>query len=213
MIDNFEKIYDFLNFESNVDDECYSVYVVRRGKDQKIPSNIFDIVKTYCIISIEQLKDKEEEIKKLCEFFNARAYIDVTKRKRRNFLLKMIECIADSISRNTNESFERIFENSCKHCHIPYGETRWLVDIDTKEEIEIKNIKECLQKCKFGDSELITLEIPTKKGFHLITKPFHKRNFIEMYGIKNVTVLEHTFTLLYYKNYEKEGNKEESREP
>lgn len=177
MIDNFEKIYDFLNFESIVDDECYSVYVVIRGKDQKIPSNVFDIVKTYLITSIEQLKDKEEEIKKLCEFFNARAYIDVTKRKRRNFLLKVIECIADSISRNTNESFERIFENSCKRCHIPFGETRWLVDIDTKEEIEIKKIKECLQKCKFGDSELITLEIPTKKRFSSYYKTVPQKKF------------------------------------
>lgn len=200
MVDNFEKIYGFLNFDSIVDDEYYAVYVVIRGKDQEPPSTIFDIVKTYCITSKEQLKDKEEEIKKLCEFFNARAYLDATKRKRRNFLLKAIECIAESIARNTNESFERIFENACKHCHIPFGETRWIVDIDTKDENEITKIKECLQKCKFDDSELITLEIPTKNGFHLVTKPFHKRNFIEMYGTKNVTVLEYTFALLYYNN-------------
>lgn len=196
-INNFDKIYDFLDFKNIEQDEFYSVYVVSRGKDQEKPTIAFNIIKAYYIYSLEDLKNKKEEIIKLCEFFNARAYIDVCKRTRKHFLLKLVEEIFRSLVNETTENFETLFETACKHSLVKNEKTRWVVDIDTDDEDILCDIKNKIKECYGYEQSPIVAQIPTVHGFHIITKPFRKRKFIEMCDGK-INVLEYAFTLLYF---------------
>ena len=76
MIDNFELIKPLLEFPN--DDIYYHLQILRRGKDHPELPAANRVIKSYFICSLESLDYVEEEIKKLCEFFGARAYINLT---------------------------------------------------------------------------------------------------------------------------------------
>ena len=155
MIDNLEQIKQLLNFENEGD--FYMLYVFKRKKDQ--PEGERDnhqsvrTIKTYCVESIEYLEKRYDEIKQLCEVFKARAYIHVQKQHRQQHLF---DSIVGQIKTN---------------------EKRWIVDVDTKDNKEILNIKLKIDSCQpFGKDKIIA-EIPTKNGYHLITEKFDVMEF------------------------------------
>lgn len=92
MIDNIELIKPLLNFEE--DGDFYILYVFKRKKDQsegeRDNHQSVRTIKTYCIRSIEHLENRYEEIKQLCEMFNARSYIHVQKQNHRDVSLNMM---------------------------------------------------------------------------------------------------------------------------
>ena len=91
MIDNLELIKPLLNFEDEGD--FYMLYVFKRKKDQttdKANHQSVRTIRSYCIKSIEQLENKYDEIKMMCEMFKARAYIHVQKQNHRDVSLNMM---------------------------------------------------------------------------------------------------------------------------
>lgn len=201
VVDNFDIIEKILDFDNIGNDEFYPIYIARRTKDQSVisPTYEFNTIKTYYISSFEKFERKKDEIKKLCEFFNARAYIDPNKRKRTNFLLKLIEIISHSISINSKVNFDSIFEMACKHTKTEGDVSKWLVDIDTKDKDKISEIKDFVKECGLYGEDTIICEIPTLHGVHLIIKPIYKNKFFEKYG-NSISVFEYSFALLYYKD-------------
>ena len=99
MIDNIKIIKTLLNFEKEGD--FYMLYVFKRKKDQ--PEGERDnhqsvrTIKTYCVDSIEYLDKRYDEIKQLCEIFNARAYIHVQKQNHSDVSLDMMVSLAERI--------------------------------------------------------------------------------------------------------------------
>ena len=75
MIDNFKLIKPLLEFPN--DDIYYHLQILRRGKDHPELPAANRVIKPYFICSLESLDYVEDEIKKLCEFFGARAYINL----------------------------------------------------------------------------------------------------------------------------------------
>jgi hypothetical protein len=60
---------------------------------------------------------------------------------------------------------------------IKTNEKRWIVDVDTKDNKEILNIKLKIDSCQpFGKDKIIA-ETPTKNGYHLITEKFDVMEF------------------------------------
>ena len=76
MIDNFELIKPLLTFPN--DDIYYQLQILRRGKDHPELPAANRMIKAYFICSLEGLDYVEQEIKDLCKFFGARAYINLT---------------------------------------------------------------------------------------------------------------------------------------
>ena len=197
-VDNFDQIEKLLNFEN--DGDFYMIQIMQRGKDQNDSrsSSKVRIIKSYFIESIEYLEERREEIKGLCEFFNARACINLNKKNKKQVSLKGLELMAHLVAHEEYHTFRSIFETACGQTGACDGHKTWILDIDTKDEIEISYIIETILKCEpFVDDKIVAM-IPTVHGFHLITKPFNKKSCKDRYSGTS-DIHDGTPTVLYYK--------------
>ena len=175
MIDNIQLIKTLLNFSEPGD--FYMLYVLKRKKDQ--PEGERDnhqsvrTIKTYCIESIDHLERRYDEIKQLCEMFKARAYIHVQKQNHRDVSLEMMVALAERIKGGqTNQ--KGLFDSVVGQ--LKTQEKRWIVDIDTKDEIAIHRAAHIIDNIR-PEGPKIEAVIPTKNGYHFITKRFDVLEF------------------------------------
>jgi hypothetical protein len=196
MIDNIELIKPLLNFEKPGD--FYMLYVLKRKKDQ--PEGERDnhqsvrTIKTYCIDNLQYLNKRYEEIKMLCEVFKARAYIHVQKQNHHDVSLEMMMALAQKIKGGQHNQ-KNLFDSVVGQ--IKTMEKRWIVDVDNKEngiETLISNEINMIRP----EGPKVEAIIPTKNGYHLITKRFDVIEFKKNYP--DVTVVKRNPTLLYYPN-------------
>jgi hypothetical protein len=179
MIDNIELIKDLLNFEDEGD--FYMLYVFKRKKDQ--PEGERDnhqsvrTIKTYCIESVEYLEKRYDEIKQLCEMFKARAYVHVQKQNHKDISLEMMMSLAERI-KNGQSNQKGLFDSVVGK--IKTREKRWIVDIDTKDENYLLNVRRVINSCK-PEGNKIYKTIPTKNGYHLITDRFDVMEFMKVF--------------------------------
>jgi len=210
MINNIELIKPLLNFTD--DGDFYMLYVFKRKKDQ--PEGERDnhqsvrTIKTYCVDSIEYLEKRYDEIKQLCEMFKARAYIHVQKQNHKDVSLEMMMSLAERI-KNGQHIQKGLFDSVVGQ--IKTNEKRWIVDLDDVEEVSPLMMAfieyECnpVTEVKFDEVGIpngyisgpkIEAIIPTKSGFHLITKKFDVKKFKEVFP--DIVIIKKNPTLLYY---------------
>jgi hypothetical protein len=201
MIDNIEIIKTLLNFSEQGD--FYMLYVFKRKKDQ--PEGERDnhqsvrTIKTYCIESIDHLERRYDEIKQLCEMFKARAYIHVQKQNHKDVSLNMLSSLAERI-RDGVSNQKGLFDSVVGQ--IKTQEKRWIVDIDTKDIQELRNVQVTINKCK-PEGPKTKYVIPTKNGFHLITDKFDVLEFKKQYP--EIDIQKKNPTLLYLPNSLEDG--------
>jgi hypothetical protein len=196
MIDNIEIIKTLFNFSEQGD--FYMLYVFKRKKDQ--PEGERDnhqsvrTIKTYCIESIDHLERRYDEIKQLCEMFKARAYIHVQKQNHKDVSLNMLSSLAERI-RDGVSNQKGLFDSVVGQ--IKTQEKRWIVDIDTKDIQELRNVQVTINGCK-PEGPKTKYVIPTKNGFHLITDKFDVLEFKKQYP--EIDIQKKNPTLLYLPN-------------
>ena len=202
MIDNIDVVKSLLNFTEPGD--FYMLYVFKRKKDQ--PEGERDnhqsvrTIKTYCVDSLEYLDKRYDEIKQLCEMFKARAYIHVQKQNHRDVSLDMLSSLAERI-KNGVQNQKGLFDSVVGQ--IKTQEKRWIIDIDTKNKQFLRDITmDLMHILPLGDK--IEKVIPTKNGYHLVTKKFNVMEFRDKYP--DVDIQKKNPTLLYYPNILDNGN-------
>lgn len=197
MIDNLELIKPLLNFENEGD--FYMLYIFKRKKDQttdKSNHQSVRTIKTYCIDSIEYLEKRYDEIQQLCEMFKARAYIHIQKQNHKDVAMNMITEIVHRIqSGQINQ--QNVFDSVVGQ--IKTQEKRWIVDIDTKDEEAVTQIARLVDKIRPEGSKIEAV-IPTKNGYHLITKRFDVMEFNKYMSLQGEIpdIQKKNPTLLYY---------------
>ena len=175
MIDNLEIIKPLLNFDNEGD--FYMLYIFKRKKDQ--PENERDnhqsvrTIKTYCVDSVEYLEKRYDEIKQLCEMFKARAYIHIQKQNHKDVSLEMMMSLAERI-KNGSHNQKGLFDSVVGQ--LKTYEKRWIVDVDLKDEMVVQKIAYIINSIKPEGDKVIST-IPTKNGYHLITKRFDVLEF------------------------------------
>lgn len=195
MIDNLNLIKPLLNFDD--EDDFYMLYVFKRKKDQSTDKANHQSVRTirsYCIKSVEQLEERYDEIKMLCEVFKARAYIHIQKQSHKDVSLDMLVTLAERIKCGQNKQ-QGLFDTVVGQ--IKTNEKRWVVDVDQTEDEYV----DVVELCKFinslrPDGVKIESIIPTKNGYHLITTRFDVQQFKDQYP--NIDIQKKNPTLLYY---------------
>ena len=194
MIDNINLIKPLLNFEEKGD--FYMLYVFKRKKDQ--PESERDnhqsvrTIKTYCVDSVEYLDKRYDEIKMLCEVFKARAYIHVTKQNHKDVAMNMITEIVSRIqSGQINQ--QHVFDSVVGQ--IKTQEKRWIIDVDDKDVRELVRITEVVHATR-PEGDKLDACIPTKNGYHLITKRFDVEMFRNVFP--HIDIQRKNPTLLYY---------------
>ena len=193
MIDNLNLIKPLLNFENEGD--FYMLYIFKRKKDQTTDKSNHQSVRTiksYCIESIDYLESRYEEIINLCEMFKARAYIHVQKQSHKDVGMNMIIEIVNRIQSGQIKQ-QHVFDSVVGQ--IKTQEKRWIVDIDSKEN-GIENLISNEIHMIRPEGPKVEAVIPTKNGYHLITKRFDVMKFSKNYP--NIEIQKKNPTLLYY---------------
>lgn len=206
MIDNLEEIKKLLNFSEKND--FYMLYVFKRKKDQPLEERdnhqSVRTIKTYCIESLEHLEKRYDEIKQLCELFKARAYIHVQRQNHKDVSLDMLAILAERIKNGVSNQ-KGLFDSVVGQ--IKTQEKRWIIDIDTKDEVFLKKVKETIYYLEpmifvnptTGEiTDKVEAVIPTRNGYHLITSKFNVLEFKKIYP--EVDIQRKNPTLLYYPN-------------
>ena len=213
MIDNINLIKPLLNFDD--EDDFYMLYVFKRKKDQSTDKANHQSVRTirsYCIKSVEQLEERYDEIKMLCEVFKARAYMHIQKQSHKDVSLDMLVTLAERIKCGQHKQ-QGLFDTVVGQ--IKTNEKRWIVDIDTKDDSIVESIINTIDNCKpirsrafvttySGGTVNYSLDIvtkviqkiPTKSGYHLITEKFDVQEFKKQYP--DIDIQKKNPTLLYY---------------
>jgi hypothetical protein len=196
MIDNLELIKPLLTFENEGD--FYQLFILLRKKDQ--PEGERDnhqsvrTIKSYSVTSLEYLDKRYDEIKMLCEVFKARAYIHVAKQNHRDVGMNMITEIVTRIqSGQTNQ--KNVFDSVVGS--LKTQEKRWIIDVDDKDTKELVGITSVIHSLR-PEGEKLEACIPTKNGYHLITKRFDVMKFREVYP--DIDIQKKNPTILYYPN-------------
>lgn len=183
-IDNFGIIKPILNF---VDDgDFYRIQIIKRKKDNSESSSA-KVIKTHYIESIEHIDYLYDDIKKMCTLFNSRAYIDVRKRNHNDVPFVMMILLAKRIqSKQMNQA--HLFEKAVGATKS--REKRWVLDIDSKNPLDdiILVVNEITP---VGNKIIAT--IPTKSGYHLITRPFN----VNMFKVPDVKIKKNNPTILF----------------
>jgi uncharacterized protein YsxB (DUF464 family) len=193
MINNLELVKPLLNFENEGD--FYMLYIFKRKKDQ--PEGERDnhqsvrTIRSYCIKSIEQLEKKYDEIIMMCEMFKARAYIHVQKQNHKDVSLNMMVALAQRIQDGNHEQ-QNLFDSVVGQ--LKTLEKRWIVDIDTTDYHAVTEISQFINYLR-PEGPKVEMVIPTKNGYHLITKRFDVMEFKKQYP--DIDIQKKNPTLLY----------------
>ena len=193
MINNIELIKPLLNFEDEGD--FYMLYVFKRKKDQSTDKANHQSVRTirsYCVKSVGQLEERYDEIMMLCEVFKARAYIHVQKQNHKDVSLDMMVTLAERIKCGQHQQ-QGLFDTVVGQ--LKTREKRWIIDIDTKDEMEVNRITHAIDITR-PEGDKLEAVIPTKSGYHLITKRFDVEMFKNIFP--HIDIQKKNPTLLYY---------------
>ena len=130
----------------------------------------------------------------LCEVFKARAYIHVTKQNHKDVGMNMISEIVTRIqSGQINQ--KNVFDSVVGQ--IKTQEKRWIIDVDDKDTKELVRITEIIHITR-PEGDKLDAVIPTKSGYHLITKRFDVEMFRNVFP--HIDIQKKNPTLLYYPN-------------
>lgn len=168
-IDNLELILPLLTFKEEGD--FYHLIIMVRKKDftsERSNHQSVRTIKTYTVYSKEYLLEKYEEIKGLCEYFKARAYISVNRLNNSDISLKMIEKLVHCIQ-NGSKNVKGVYDSVVGS--LPSKEKKWVIDLDFDVLDKQNLIEEKINSLEPVGNKILA-RIPTKSGLHLITSPF-----------------------------------------
>lgn len=213
MVDNFDLICPMLEFPSK-DGHFYFLQVLQRKKDfPGIPVGIQNwitlahqprgsnnnsrLIKAYYIQSVEHLRLHEKEIKTLCDVFGARAGINLNVRSLQKTAYRVNRKIADQMLNGDWYGIAKAYNSVCGEYQAE-SDKRWLVDIDTKDQVAMLAIHDYIKDLYNLDTtkqHKIYGIIPTRSGYHIICTGFRVDKFKEAFP--TIEIHKNNPTLLY----------------
>lgn len=207
-IDNSENLKQFLKFNNK--DEYYFLQVIQRRKDNLGMRCDARGIKCYYITSLHMFDRVYPEIKEMCEFFNARAYINVNPRTWSNSITKTISNLVSRLESRDLEGSNTLFDRVSSKYQKPNlkSDRLWIVDIDS-EKISMSKVNEVVEVINSKISpngNKVKCVNPTRSGYHIITSPFNVSEFRKYYNDKSEIEIPKTEnpTLLYIPNSKKD---------
>ena len=179
MVNNFEQIKPLLKFDSS--DDFYFLQIFQRRKDNPELKEPMRVIGDYYIYSIEQFEKLENHIIEMCTAKNARAYIRLNRRDAKKIGLQMLKRISEMLIQENYRSIKNAYPSVVGEFHSDKDKS-WLIDIDYKDFEGQENLLEQIhadieQLQKETKREPRMDKIPTKNGYHLITRPFNVHLF------------------------------------
>ena len=206
-VDNFELISQALLFKEDLRPEIagdwfYMVQIMTRTKDTgEKPKHI----RTLFVESREYLLSHKDMIMKLCDMFNARAYISVNPSSYKTCATKMLKELVDVIENENYRGILSLPETVAGKYTCGKENKKWIVDLDgikSEEDIE-PFINFIMNEYNEGKGRVIgeIIVVPTVNGSHLLVSPFDVRGFKKKWP--DIEIHKDNPTVLYYGGNEK----------
>lgn len=191
MIDNFDKINNILEFES--EDDFYMLQIIKRRKENPDMDKNSSALKTVYLHRKDQLIELKEDLVALATRHNARIYVNPN---RKSFKKCTLACMKEFADRIYNENYYKpykIFDSVAGAAGSK--KTIWVVDVDwdsttginIESEFErnlyINKMCEFINTLKPDVENKIVLVNHTKNGVHILTTPFNVFDFQKVYHI------------------------------
>lgn len=203
MIDNFDLIKCLMGVEDDKD-IFFHLQVIRRGKDHPNLPATNKIIQTWLAHGTEHLDKLRDDIVFLCEHYQARSYINITPKRMADLNTMLLWKLAENINSHNVVNPYKTLNSAIGQLHGT--EKRWIVDIDSKDSIDIECVKLEIDRLwinahpedwgKSRESGWMIAQIATKSGWHLITRPFNLKEFKER--CPYIDVHKNNPTLLYH---------------
>lgn len=201
-VDNFDRISEILLFKEDLRPEIagdwfYMVQIMTRTKDTgEKPKHI----RTMFVESREYLMSHKDMIVKLCEMFNARAYISINPSSYKTCAFKMMKELADVLDTENYKGILSLPETCAGKYTCGKENKKWIIDLDgiQGDEQTAPYINFLIEEYNNGKGkqswEIITL--PTVSGSHLLVSPFDVRGFKKRWP--EIDIHKDSPTILYY---------------
>ena len=178
-------------------DNFYMVQIMTRTKDTGERPRI---IRTMFVESREYLLSHKEIIAKLCEVFNARAYISVNPSSYKTCAIKAFKELADIVDDGSYKKLLSLPETLAGKYTAGGNEKLWVVDLDgIKGDEEIQNYIDFIigeYTNGKGKEHWNIITVPTVNGSHLLVSPFDVRDFKKTFP--DIEIHKNNPTLLYY---------------
>ena len=201
-VDNFDLISETFLFKEDLRPEIagdwfYMVQIMTRTKDTgEKPKHIH----TLFVESREYLMSHKDTIVKLCEMFNARAYISVNPSSYKKCAIKMFKELAEIVENNNFTGILTLPETLAGKYAADGNDKRWIVDLDGIKDIEDIEpyINFIMNEYNEGRGKVSgeIIVVPTVNGSHLLVSPFDVRNFKKKWP--DIEIHKDNPTILYY---------------
>lgn len=174
MIDVIYRIIPYLLFRS--EDDFYYLQILQRKKENEELGSNSRVIKNYYISSTEKLINQYDEIKDLCKKFNARASLRLNRRSYEKVAFHAMLNVTNTIMNRDYKSVKSSYDRACGQYHNE-PEKKWIIDVDNKDT-DLKRIEAAVKFCQPDEGEgKVLFVLPTKNGWHIITKPFNIDQF------------------------------------
>lgn len=190
MTNNFEVFRNYMlengipMYQKDMGDLFFQILVMRRGKDYPdLPAANYTF-KIYYIDCIENYDKYKDEIIACCDIFNLRAYISVNVKSKEKMSKLVSNRFTLNIFNNEYKKPWRVFD----HC---FGKLQnkskdvWIIDVDDDKDMEyINSLIGLMNSCDSKYENVHVMTIPTKSGYHILTRPFNLKQFKQLYPLK-----------------------------
>lgn len=129
-----------------------------------------------------------DQIAKMCEFFQARAYTRLSPRSFRLVGMKYVQTIVEQALTANWQGMRHAYAKAMGT--TPPLEKRWLFDADDQEQVDLlAGLLPAVTK--------VVARVPSRKGVHFITQPFDMRSIGERLAKAGIEVHKDNPTNLY----------------
>lgn len=180
VVDNLDLLIGFLEFDSP--DDFYYLQILQRKKENPQLGSNSRVIKNYYIESKEYLISRYDEIKMLCEQFNARASLRLNRRNYEKVAFKTMVNVANSMQNRDYGFIRKSYDRAVGNGHAePKGNAVWILDWDGDfSTIDNRRIVASINK-SMPEGDKVLAFIPSKSGVHILTRPFDSREFRNEY--------------------------------
>jgi len=192
-VNNSEQIGNMLSFGAN---DFYFVEIVKRRKDNPELSRSEKVIRNFYIESFEQFDSSIPQIIKVCDYENARAYLRINRRNYKKLALHINKRIAEYLLSGNEKSIRTVFDSVAGEIHSE-TDNKWIVDVDDASPLTPStSLIDFLTQLQIEANRLPMLQIvPTKSGYHIVTRPFNLEKFRNAYD--DIDVHKDNMVILY----------------
>lgn len=205
MVNNIDKIREQLKFDG--ENDFYFIQLLQRNKEHPGTRAKANVIKTYYIVSLEHFDKKIPEIRHLCDYYIARAYMFLNRRNFKKIALEHMHKMMEYVIQNKFTTISRLYDTTCCKYHSePKATKMFMIDIDYEDfdysgldelTAQLNSIIETVKSLVIlsGRDPNEVYILPTRNGQHIITPPFNRHKFQETYP--KISTYTDQGTLLY----------------